>query len=219
MLIGIPLVLGVGGLVAAFFVKKHFEGLARGAYFGRPVALFGIGIGGAMLPAVLVLKGVVPGLIIECPTARLLMAMSVAILGGTWALMVLNWSRNRLQETPESFPIENTLGALRLQLWFQDLLIAALCFGFGAALVTSIFKDINQQTPHLMLQVLLYLFIAGSFGMFVAADVSRRSAFGQNAPMRAGIFVTIFFLFPLCLPLAAVAWWLWRGALKKSAEA
>jgi len=181
--------------------------LARGPLFGKPLPLF-----------VAALAGGIAWVAGTWGTASVLFhggdEMWLAAIGGIGAItlcgMIIVWLATRKKsDVAAPAPVQP------IQVWMQDMIVAVLCYGAGLTLISA-FTDFDRNRAEEVLPYALYLMIAGTIGLFVSLDVSRRSPLGQQALPRAGIFISIFTIFPATLPVALLAWWRWRRAITKS---
>ncbi|HYG74683.1 MAG TPA: hypothetical protein VEK08_06750 [Planctomycetota bacterium] len=186
--------------------------LACGPLFGKPLALFAAAIGGAVLWI-----GSVAGITTSVISAGGNGFVALAIVGAVGSLcflvFIIAWLlRPRSQVSAPT----NGNATPPLQVWMQDLIVALLCYGAGLTIISAV-NNFDRNRADEVLPYAIYLMVAGTFGLLAALDVSRHSEAGQRALPRAGIFVGIFTLFPVALPVALLAWWRWRRALTRSA--
>lgn len=122
-----------------------------------------------------------------------------------------------LSDAPQTTLVPNACNAQPsrgpFQLWAQDLLIALLCYGADLALLSVVFDSYRFRVEELAGWP-LYVLISGACGLLFAVDLCRRQNWSQTPAKRAAVFVAIFTLFPLTLPLALMAWWRWRRLLQ-----
>lgn len=191
--------------------------LAQGYLRNHPLALFSVSLAMGVVPVGVVVWWLLPRAVLPlCGHIQGLLLVSGGILGGVWIAMLAHWlaHREELRASVEQNAAEGFVtDEPRKSVWLQDLVLAVLCYGFGVFVLTELpwFKG---HDPHTLFYAGGYLLLAGAFGLYVALDVCGRSAWGQAAMLRAGVFVTLFFLFPLVLPMAYFAWKQWRKALK-----
>lgn len=103
------------------------------------------------------------------------------------------------------------------QIWAQDLFIALVCYGAGLAIVSKLFGPDASRISE-FLPWAIYVLFAGTLGLIFAVDFCRRETGTQAASKRALVFVVVFTLFPVTLPLALMAWWRWRRTLELQAK-
>jgi len=103
------------------------------------------------------------------------------------------------------------------QVWAQDLFIALVCYGVGLLILS---KVMGPDTRHMddFVRWAMYVLLAGTIGLLFAADFCRSQEWTQLPQKRAMIFVSVFTIFPLILPLGVMAWWRWRRALSLQAK-
>ncbi len=189
---------------------KHLA--ASGRLSGKPFTLFGAAFGGACIW----IGGTWLGLagVLRMTNERSATFWLIAVLGivGSvgWVLLLIMWLATRRRKTQPSETVPP------LQVWFQDLIVAMLCYGAGLTIAGAM-NDFNRTRAEEFLPLAIYLLMAGSFGLFVALDIARRSPWGKEGVKRALMFVMIFTVFPVTLPIAMLAYWRWRRALKYAA--
>lgn len=204
-----------GGTGLLFFTywpyRAAMNNLARGPLFGKPLALFiaamvgcAVWLGGTWMIIVAALslqKGLEGPLIV------------LGVMGSLgWMVLLAAWLSTRRRREIPAAPVAP------MQVWFQDLIVAVLCYASGLTIVAG-FNGFNPARAEEFFPPAIYLLAAGSFGLFVALDLSRRSAWGQEPLKRASIFVGIFTLFPVTLPAAVAAYWRWRRAIRRAESA
>ena len=96
-------------------------------------------------------------------------------------------------------------GAMQLRL--SDLLLTAICYGLGLSVVTFAKPGSNNA----FFICAAYLLISEMLGLFAAMDVCRktRQKYRNDLLQRSCIFFIFFFIFPLTLPAALLAWGRW----------
>ena len=191
------------------------KALAKGPLHGRPLALFAaaLGIGVAV--------SAVGGLALYFISGSWMHEFNTVYFAGAGLFGWLCWNLNSSTRNAKAHFDERLRKARgipmpakpKFQIWFQDLTVAILCLGTGLALGRS-YANTSCFTTQEFLLLASYLLMASVVALLVAVDVCRRSATGHDAIKRAGIFASIFALFPLTLPAAIPAWWMWRRALK-----
>lgn len=156
-----------------------------------------------------------PALFIRCAAEQALNAGALIAFAGVFGVALI--LIGLLSDAPKTALLENA-GDIQpergpFQIWTQDLIIAVLCYGAGLALLHVVFGSYHIRVDGL-LGWPLYMFIASASGLFFAADLCRRQTWGQTPTKRAAVFVAVFVVFQLTLPLALLAWWRWRRVLK-----
>ncbi|HYF48465.1 MAG TPA: hypothetical protein VEJ63_03615 [Planctomycetota bacterium] len=205
----------VGGSSLLFFTylpyRAAMNSLGRsGKLSGQPFTLFGL----SFLGSLLWLGGTALGTMALVELDRnagvaVPLIVALALMGAIgWRVLLIAWltskkPRNRKVETPVP----------PLQVWFQDLLVAILCYGAGLTIAAT-FADFNPKRADEFLPIAIYLLAIGTFGGFVSLDIARRSPWGKDPLKRALMFILIFSIFPLTAPLALIAYWRWRRALR-----
>ncbi len=215
--------LGSSGLTFFLYwpVKLGVDALAKGPLLGKPLGLFCVALAGAA--GMVGLSGLLAGWVQnhdhrhEFDFIGILLASLAGMAG--WVYLLARWYSERQNRKREEILRkqrgEAPLPTPRFQVWFQDLWVAMLCYGAGLALSNQWAVSENWHTREFIM-LAAYLFGAGVIGLLVSVDICRRSEHGQSSLKRAGIFTGIFTLFPLTLPLAIPAWWVWRRALVKA---
>jgi len=205
----------VGGSGLLFFsylpYRAAMNALARGPLLGKPATLFAASLAGGVLWLAATWGCLVMVLSVKAVGfAWLVIVLGVAGCLGWFVLLVAYWSgrhSKKKQAAKTSVP--------RLQVWMQDLFTALLCYGSGLTILAAA-GDFNREHAEDFLPWAVYLLVAGTLGMLVAADVCRRSPTCQRPLPRAVLFVGIFTFFTPTLPVALLAWWRWRRALAKA---
>lgn len=203
---------GSVGMLFVFYwpYRMAMNALAAGPLVGKPLALFSA----AFLGAIAWCGALWGGMVMLFEISSSLGVGLFLLLGaaGTigWLIMLIAWLATR-----KPAPAGTAAPAPKLQVWAQDLLVALVCYGLGLSLLAAFF-GLDRGKMDEFLGAALYLFVAGSFGLFVAADLSRRSASAQQPVSRAAIFAGIFTVFPATLPFALLAWYRWRRGLAKT---
>lgn len=210
ILIVLALILGGGILLQVLAYLPYrwaMNALARGSLFGKPLALFVASVGGLFFCSFGMLIAV--GVLMSGNALQIL--TGVLSIGGAFSFFALGvgWLKSREPMTSAKLPF---------QVWFQDMIVAMICYGAGLTIIAAA-GNFNSGRAEEFLPWAVYLLLAGTCGLFAAVDVSRRSELAQRPGTRAGLFVAIFTVFPLTLPLALLAWWRWRRSLKKYAAA
>jgi hypothetical protein len=218
VLIGFLFVALAGGLaVTAKSAGSLTNRLAQGTLRGKPLALFGAAFAFSLIPVGVVIWFVMPAFNVDpCGEIRALLLVCGAIPGGALLVMFVHWLRHReeLRVAVERNAAARDLpAATSADVWLQDLLVAVFSFGFGLFVLRQI-PLFEHADLHRMMYGAAYLLAVGAFGLYVAVDVCRRSAWGRAPVLRACVFVMIFFLVPATLPVAFIAWSQWRKALK-----
>jgi ABC-type Na+ efflux pump permease subunit len=204
---------GSVGMLFIFYwpYRLAMNALAQGPLMGKPLALFTTAFLGAVVWCGAIWAGMVTAFEIKNAFGVWMFVLLGAAGTVGWLIMLVAWLAGRKRAVQSEKPPPPP----KLQVWAQDLVVAMLCYGAGLALLAQYF---GQNRSHMddFLCWAVYLFIAGSFGLFVAADLCRRTETGQKPAARAGIFVAIFTLFPATLPLALLAWIRWRRGMKRA---
>lgn len=221
--IQILLMLGImfiGGpmLFAASLIpyRKAVKALARSKTHHSPAVLFGATLGLTLLWA-----GVLAMIVAIFANNLDNDGYAVLLCGLFGSVMLLSVLLTQLdQPEKHEFPVgSRNVQPQRgpFQIWAQDLFIALLCYGAGLAILS---KVIGPDTRHMddFVRWAMYVLLAGTIGLLFAVDFCRRQEWTQLPQKRAMIFVSVFTIFPLILPLAVMAWWRWRRALSLQAK-
>jgi len=206
----------VGAFGLLFFsylpYRAAVNALACGPLMGKPATLFVASLVGGILWLAATWGCMVAVLSAnERGFAPLLIVLGLAGCLGWFAMLVAYLAGRRRKKEQ----VAEKAASPRLQVWIQDLFTALICYGAGLTILAAA-GDFNRARADEFLPWAVYLFVAGSLGLLVAADVCRRSPACQRPLPRATLFVGIFTLFPATLPLALIAWWRWRRALVKA---
>ena len=214
MILGVITVGAFGMLFFSYWpYRAALNALARGPLAGKPAALFILALLGAALWIAATWGFMVSVMSInERKTMPLFVLLGLAGTIG-WFVLLVGYLSGRKRRADVA--AEKLSAVPRFQVWFQDLLVALLCYGSGMTILAAA-GDFNRSRADEFLPWAVYLFVAGSLGLLIATDVARRSAFCQRPLPRAGFYVAIFALFPLTLPVALLAWWRWRRTLVKA---
>jgi hypothetical protein len=211
VVIGVLAVCGVFAAAASTHVARRasdsfLNNLASGPLWGKPLTLFTVAFA---VPAVL---------FATCSYAlaarlqfldHLLLTINVVLVAGVLGSLAYVW-RNE----PVNSPLPAVDAAPLRQIWFQDLIIAMICYAIGLTILWNL-PALHAHESQRFFVWMLYVFGVGSGGLLLSLDLCRRSALGTGALPRAVVFTSIFTIMPVLWPVALFAYSSWRKALAR----
>jgi hypothetical protein len=95
-----------------------------------------------------------------------------------------------------------------LQFWFQDLLIAAICFAVGLLML-----NLELDRPQDMMVFAPWaagLLCVGTLGLYIGVDVATDSRWAHQSIPRGIFFIVIFTAMPLFFIPTVIGWRIWK---------
>jgi hypothetical protein len=181
--------------------------LASGPLWGKPLTLFTVAVG---VPALLfAICSYVLAVHLKSSTFvdHLLLTLNVVLVSAVLGSLVYVW---RNEPVNASEPAVDTPPVR--QIWFQDLIIAMICYAIGLTILWNI-PVLHANESRRFFILIFYVFGVGTGGLFMALELCRRSALGASALPRAAVFTAIFTIMPMLWPVACFAYSSWRNAL------
>ncbi|MCW8130402.1 MAG: hypothetical protein KIS92_08645 [Planctomycetota bacterium] len=193
------------------YMRMRLESLAKGKYYGRPVMLFLMGMGGFFVTVLALWLVVLMGRALNNYSFLLFMLA----LGGSgslgWVIYFYRKFRDRKlrKAFDESHPVP------KLQLWMQDMFAPAVFFATYMGFYLSWGR--TGSDPQQVFVLAAYAILCTAVGLFFALDVCRRSMKLQRPIPRllfiSGVLVytTFFFIVPTWMTWRAWLYALWKS--------